>query len=218
MGKSKIHTKYQDDMFQPVPSVTTILQVISKPALIHSSWKLGTEGKDYRKVWGQKADVGTLTHKMILAHLSDKQADTREYSPQDVDQAETCFLKFLEWEKQNPFEIIMCEKPLVSNKLRFGGTPDLVCKLKDKITLIDFKSGQDIYPEMGYQLAAYDYLLGEDGINCEAWMILRIGRNDKEGFEVASYDDVELDWFVFEAALNLVNAIARAKEGKNGKR
>ena len=39
----------------------------------------------------------------------------REYSQQEIDQAETCFLKYLDWEKRNPFDIVLCEKPMVSH-------------------------------------------------------------------------------------------------------
>lgn len=209
MSKNRTHTKYVDDMYQPLPSVTTILSIISKPALVHSAWKLGTQGIDYKKHWGQKADIGTLTHSMILAHLNDKQSDTRQYSPEDVDQAENCFLKYLEWEKRNPFEIVLCENPMVSLKHRYGGTPDLVCKLNGKNTLIDFKSGNDIYPEMAYQLAAYDTMLMENDVPVEQWMILRIGRDETEGFEVKQFTDIEPYWFVFEAALKLHWAIEK---------
>ena len=70
MAKNRIHTKYQDDMFQPLPSVTTILSIISKPALVHAAWKLGCQNLDYKKVWGEKATIGTLTHAMIFDHLN----------------------------------------------------------------------------------------------------------------------------------------------------
>jgi hypothetical protein len=215
MGKSKVHTKYVDDLYQPVPSVTTVLGVIAKPALIHAAWKLGCEGKDYRKAWGQKADVGTLTHKTILSHLTGIELSTREYSPEDVDQAETCFLKYLDWEKKNPFKVIKAETSMVSNCYGFGGTVDLLCDLQGYgVTLIDFKSGQAIYDEMAYQLAGYHYLSVENNLTPQHWMIVRIGRDDKEGFEVRSYDNIEPYWEVFKAALSLYKSIARVKEDK----
>jgi hypothetical protein len=217
VSRSKIHTKYSDSDGL-VPSATTVLGIIAKPQLIHAAWELGTEGKDYRVEWGGKAAIGTIVHKMILNHLKNQREESfREYSRDEIEQAETCFIKYLEWEKNNPFTPIKVEQSMVSKHYRYGGTPDLVCIMNGQYTLIDFKSGKagkngsGIYDEMGYQLAAYDRMLIEEGIICKKWMIVRIGRDEKEGFEVKSFDVIEDYWDVFRDALNLYHSIQKCK-------
>ena len=62
---------------------------------------------------------------------------------------------------------------------------------------------------MAYQLAAYDTMLLENDVPVKSWMILRIGRDETEGFEVKQFNDIEPYWFVFEAALHLYQAIEK---------
>lgn len=219
-SRSKVHTRYYNDMMQEVPSVTTILNIIAKPQLIYRAWELGKEGKDYQKEWSIKAGVGDIVHKMILHHLTGKEFQKSNYAPSDIDSAETCFIKYLDWEKENPFSALQVEKEMVSNSYGYGGTPDLVCVKDGRITLIDFKSGvagkngSGIYPSMGYQLAAYDHMLVENGTVCTNWMIVRIGRNEKEKIELKSFDSLDDYWDVFHKCLALFYSIEKC-EGRN---
>lgn len=48
-----------------VPSVTQVLSILAKPALVRWAWSLGMEGKDYREVRDERMNVGTLVHKRI---------------------------------------------------------------------------------------------------------------------------------------------------------
>ena len=65
MSKFDIHTVYKTQDGEKVPSVTTVLNVLAKPALIYWAWDLGIKGIDYRKYRDDKADIGTLVHKQI---------------------------------------------------------------------------------------------------------------------------------------------------------
>jgi len=195
--KTRIHTVYKTQDGKRVPSVTTILNILNKPALLTWAWQCGVDGLDYRSVRDDAAGVGTLAHYLIMCELRKEQPDTAEYSPDDVRRAENCLLKYWDWEKQNKPEPILIEAPLVSDKLGFGGTIDCLAKVGNEFWLVDYKTGKAIYSEMVYQLAAYRALLSEHGHIVNQARILRIGRDDKEGFEEKQFLNLDKAFELF---------------------
>jgi hypothetical protein len=212
-GKSvKVHTVYKTKDGVRVPGVTTVLGILNKPALIHWAWNLGIEGIDYKKFRDDKADIGTLAHDMAMCHLKGEEVNTTGYTEKQIDLAETCFLKYLEWESQHKIEPILLETPLVSEKYRYGGTMDNYCLLDGIPTLVDYKTSKAIYSEMFYQLGGYGNLLIENNYPVERHMILRLGRNEEEGFEVKERIDLGLETNIF---LKLTEVYHLQRELKN---
>ena len=201
--KAKAHTIYKVNG-KRVPGVTTILSVLNKPALVKWANNLGLQGIDSSKYRDEMADIGTLAHLMILNYFKGIETDTSDYSKTQIDLAENCLLSFWEWEKQHKIQVILAEGQLVSIIYGFGGTIDLYCLLDGTPTLVDFKTGKAIYPEMFYQLAAYKYLLTEScsTLNCR---ILRIGRSEDEGFEERVVTDTSKQWEIFQHCLAIYN-------------
>ena len=195
--KTRIHTVYKTQEGKRVPSVTTILGILNKPALLTWAWQCGVDGLDYRSVRDDAAGVGTLAHYLIMCDLKHEKADISEYSPQDLERAENCLLKYWEWEKQNKPQPILIEQALVSEKLGFGGTIDCLAKVGNEFWLVDYKTGKAIYPEMIYQLAAYKALLSEHNHIINQARILRIGRNDTEGFEEKQFINLDRAFELF---------------------
>lgn len=201
--KTKIHTVYKTLSGNRVPSVTTILGVLNKPALLEWAWKCGIDGLDYKAVRDNAADIGTLAHYLIMCHLKGEIPDTSEYSKEDIDKAENCLIKYLDWEKENKITPILVEQPLISEKYQFGGTIDCLARVNDSLILVDHKTGKAIYSEMFYQLAAYRQLLNEAGYEVISARILRIGRDNNEGFEERVMTDLTRQWEVFKHCLEL---------------
>lgn len=181
--RSAAHQRYRTRDGKIVPGVTTITGMVGKEALIHWAWKLGMEGIDYRTYRDAAAAVGTLAHAMVEAHIKGEQIDLSTYDPETIDLAENGFLKFLEWEKTYEPKYIFSERQLVSDEHRYGGTLDCYAEIDGNPWLIDFKTGKAIYEDMGFQLAAYAGLLTDHGYKVYGARILRIGRNEDEGFE-----------------------------------
>ena len=206
MGKTSIHTVYKTADGKRVPSVTTILNVLNKPALMHWAWQMGCEGKDYKKERDAKADVGTGIHNAILAHHKKQPMDYKDYTAAEIDQIENGFLKYLDWEKEHPIdEVITVEEPMVSEIFKFGGTADLIAKSNGSVILVDYKSGKAIYDEMAYQLAAYIKLAESKGYKIDNARILRVGRDETEGFEEKVYTDLSKQWKLFMNCLEIYN-------------
>jgi len=201
--KARAHIRYKNQDGENVPGVTTVLGVLNKPALVIWANRLGLQGIDSTKYRDEMADIGTLAHQMIVDYFKAEKTDTSEYSKSQIDLAENCLLSFWEWEKGHKIEVILAEVPLISQEYGYGGTIDCFCKLDGQPTLLDFKTGRAIYPEMFYQLAAYKQLLAEAGHLFEVSRILRIGRDLDEGFEERIVGDLRKHFEIFKNCLSI---------------
>jgi len=210
-GKAvKAHIQYRNAAGKRVPGVTTILGVLNKPALVYWANKMGLAGIDTAKYVDDKADIGTLAHAMIFSHLRKEELDVSGYTPAQVDLAENSFLKYLDWEKKYDMKPILLEAPLISENYQYGGTLDNYCSFDGKLTLVDYKTGGAIYDDMIYQLAGYKQLLVENGHKVEGTMILRIGRNETEGFEEKTLYGLEDAWTIFLNCLTIYKTKQKA--------
>ena len=203
--KSMAHVIYKLEDGTKVPGVTTVLGILNKPALVIWANRLGLQGIDSSKYRDEMADIGTLAHQMIVDYFNKVMTDTSDYSNNQIELAENCLLSFWEWEKGHKVEVIMAEKQLVSILYGYGGTIDCFCKLDGQPTLLDFKTGKAIYPEMLHQLAAYEQLLVEAGKPTEVTRILRIGRDEDEGFEERLIGDTSKHLEIFKHCLAIYN-------------
>jgi len=203
--KSRAHIIYKLGDGVRVPGVTTVLSILNKPALVKWANNLGLQGIDSSKYRDEMADIGTLAHKMILDYFNNAETDTADYSESQIDLSENCLLSFWEWAKGHKIEVIMAEAQLVSSGYGYGGTIDCFCKLDGVPTLLDFKTGKAIYPEMFYQLAAYKELLVESLDVVDSCRILRIGRDENEGFEERLVTDTSKHFEIFKHCLAIYN-------------
>ena len=197
----RAHQIYRNSAGEIVPGVTTVLNVLNKPALAKWANNLGLQGIDSTKYVDKLAGIGTLAHSMVECHLMGSAPDVSEYSPDDVEKAKKPLEKYLQWEKEQELEPILIERLLVSEKFGFGGQIDLYAKLNGKLFLVDFKTCKAIYPEHFHQLAAYKQLLVENGYPVDEAMILRIGRSEYEGFESKFGVKLNIHWGIFSHTL-----------------
>jgi hypothetical protein len=197
MSKQQIHTVYKLEDGTRVPSVTTYLGVLNKPALIHWAWELGVQGLDYRKVRDAAGDTGTLVHYLILCDLKNMEPDLRDYSQTDITSTTVPMGKYFEWKADHEVKPIVLETPMVSETYRFGGTPDFYGEVDGVLTLLDFKTSGAVYAENFYQLSAYWKLLEEHGEKPESAGILRIGKTLDEGFEYRAAGKLDVHWDIF---------------------
>ena len=106
------------------------------------------------------------------------------------------------------------EKYLISEENQYGGTLDIYAKLKGKKTLIDLKTCKAVYPEHFTQVAGgYMPLLEENGYEVEDCRILRIGRDETEGFEDVRIPDIKLHRKRFLICRQLFDINKRIKKG-----
>jgi len=210
--RTKAHRTYTLEDGTIVPGVTTILGILSKPALVPWANKLGLAGIDSSKYVDEKAAIGTLAHEMIADYLRGVETDTSEYSKVQIDQAENATLAFFEWEKNHHIEPVLVEEPMVSEAFRFGGTIDCLGTVNGELCLVDFKTSSGIFPEMMTQVAAYRQLLLEHGHSPIRAIMLRIGRTADEGFEERLINHLDKRWELFWHCLAIYNLQKEVKQ------
>lgn len=197
MAKTKAHIRYKTLDGSVVPGVTTVIgDVLAKPWLVVWANRMGLEGIDSTKYRDDKADIGSLAHQMIMAHLNKEELDTTDYSEKQIQEAKNCIKSFLEWEKHHKLESIFLEQPLVSEKHRFGGTIDFYGYVNGELSVVDFKTGR-IYDEATIQVSAYKQLLLENGSEVKNLRILSIPRSDNDAFEEKHIRNDDIGWQIF---------------------
>jgi hypothetical protein len=216
--KGKAHQVYKVNG-KRVPGVTTVLDVINKPALKKWANDVGLQGIDSATYADALANIGTLAHEMIQEYLGGPQWDRSEYTRTEVDTAENAVLSFFEWEKVNgvKLETEAIELQLVSEKYLYGGTVDWLGRINGKTWLVDIKTSKALYPENSYQVAAYHRLLTENGYRVDGVRVLRVGRSEDEGFDdkIIGLDALEDAWEVFQCAFDLYRTKQQFEKREN---
>jgi hypothetical protein len=152
------------------PAVTTILDVYPKGYGFQLWLKdLGSNADDVLK---RASDQGTHVHEMIESFLAGKEVAWTEGEKDNYTLDEwLMFLKFADFYQVFKPETIAIERSMVDSDLGFGGTLDYVCKIKDEVWLIDWKSGAAIYKGNKIQISAYQKMWNKQ----EKEQINRIG-------------------------------------------
>jgi ATP-dependent exoDNAse (exonuclease V) beta subunit len=206
------------------PSVTTILDIISKPGLLR--WTQNTAFGNMKKVlqaqsgatpiisqnWiretmsdikqrydqerEQAAVLGTRAHKVIEDLLSGE-------SPFIDQEMQPIFESFSQWRSSVDIEITDTEVVVYSPYYGYAGTIDAIGNTSNGQVVIDWKTGNALYPEHSFQVAAYARALSEiyDSPTPQAWVI-RLGKRKIE-VESRKIIDVDTPFQSFRAALYL---------------
>jgi hypothetical protein len=211
--KVKAHTQYVNNNGERIVGVTTVLSVLSKPYLVVWANKLGLQGIDSTRYTDKMASIGTIAHLLVMHHLKGTTPDLDEFSKADIDTANNCMKSFYEWEKVHELEPILLETPLVSDIYNYGGTADFIGKVDGVIEIMDFKTGKAIYDDYLTQVAAYRQLAKEHGYEINRARILRIGRDNSEGFEERLTTKFDLEFDLFKHCLEIYNIKKILKRG-----
>ena len=203
MKTTRAHVRYKTAKNKQVPGVTTILGVLDKPALLPWAWGLGMKGIDYRKARDHAGNIGTLTHYRIQCELAGEEPDLSTYSPAEIDKSDNAMLSWWEWRGGRELVPLLLEVPLVSECWHYGGTIDCYCVLDGRPTLLDFKTSKKLYPDYLCQVTAYYQLLLEHDYKVDDVRILRIGRDETEGFEDRKVANLDKYWEVFSSCLKI---------------
>ena len=214
------------------PSVTTILgRFKDSGGLIKWAYKQGREHENlamrklpapanlYDKV-GEAALAGTIAHHLIDTHIrhgADKVSEyAAEYTNTDPDvkrRAWNGYQQFVKWLTNSRIVVEAHERQLISEKHRFGGTPDAVGVDADgNFVLVDWKTSNKLYGGMLIQLAAYSLLLEErEGRIPQGAHILRVAKESAD-FAHHYYGELEREkkaFLLMRELYDIVYAIER---------
>jgi hypothetical protein len=188
-----------------LPSVTTVLDVIAKPAL--GPWyakeerryfetamlevlaRPGARDPEYvlaavaEAVTGVKAadrekqraaTIGAAAHAGIEWHLRRALGDNPGPEPVLPDAAQWAVESWKDWAKAVGLQPLMIERTVYCVRCGYAGTLDLYARVKDRLTVIDWKTGRAIYPEAFLQNVAYRHAALEQGLPSEQGLIVRL--------------------------------------------
>lgn len=176
--KYSSHTEYIRPDGIEVPSATTLLKIINKPALSKWANYLGFKHLNVDAVLDDYSRFGTLVHEMINSFLNDGIYIYIHMGDINLTELKGALKSFREWYDNNKVEPIYLEKKFVSS--RYGGTVDFYGKVNGKYTIIDFKTSKKIRMTMFIQLALYTMLLEEKGEKVEQVGILLCNATHKD--------------------------------------
>ncbi len=148
-----------------VPGVTTIINLLHKPALVRWAYNLGRDGKDMDAERDTAMDGGTYAHGLIESVLTGSTVEP----PADErvrEAGETALAHWQQWHDLADLEHVDVERQLVSEELRCGGCPDLVTRDGyGDLWIVDWKTQRGVktkpYETHRIQLAAYGLLYEE---------------------------------------------------------
>lgn len=166
-----------------VPSVTSITGLIdkSRPLLIWAE-RLSREsltkniGKkltaeiieeavtQHSKIKKEAADAGTMVHDYAESYIKARinGEPIPEVSDKLPQEAINGILAFLKWNSENQIIYFESERLIYSKQFGYCGKVDGIAEVNGEMTVIDFKTGNAIYPEMWIQVDAYRYAYEEE--------------------------------------------------------
>lgn len=153
---------YKNKAGERVPSVTAIIGQwgIKTEPLKYWAYKRGEKGIPLHQK--EEADVGTLAHLMIDSEVKGRQLNLAEYPMNILEQAKKCYENFQEWKKRHDYKPIETEISLISEEHQFGGTIDCIGMIDGKLSIMDLKTGKEVYEDHVIQIKAYERLWCEN--------------------------------------------------------
>lgn len=201
MPKAHRYALIRDEERVSVPSVTSALKVLDKPALLGWSEKMGVEGalRLEREGWlrdiaiedaigvvrgqGQGADAkrdsgaerGTAIHEVLRTYCSEGIVpNVADFSP-DVRGYVSATCKWLLAASPEP---ILTETMVGSWEHKYAGRFDLLATINGQRVLCDLKTSASVFAEHHMQIAAYCGALEECGIGpVDCGIIVSVGED-----------------------------------------
>jgi hypothetical protein len=152
-------------------------------------------------------NIGGCVHQMAELDLVDRPdaeilqcAHARLARQDDLAKAITCFNSYRAWRERNRVRPLDVERALVSETYQYGGTPDLIGVVNNRLALVDFKTAAKPYADNLVALAAHRWLWEENhpGQQVETCHLICLPK-DGSGFQAHVWDAEQLDphWRLF---------------------
>jgi predicted RecB family nuclease len=174
-----------------VPSVTEVLKLVEKPYL--EQWRRRVGQREANKIMQNAAAFGTKLHKAAEMVCWERDKGVAR----DMQPYAAAVRTFVD---RHVLEVLGTEVELVSGEMRFGGTLDLYCQLKDgSYAVVDWKTSASLTREMGLQTAAYALLAREKGWRVNKRLVVRIKKDKPGAYYMRTYHDHAEDVEAFKA-------------------
>jgi hypothetical protein len=120
---------------------------------------------------------------------------------------------FLKWYNENDVQFIESERDVYSKDRNYVGTFDVLMVVNGIITLGDFKTGSNVYPEYFIQLSGYKQAYDEEntGVKIEHLMVLHFNK-DTGDFDIKTKHVKEIEVRHFNALLDIKRFLAELQK------
>lgn len=199
----------RDARFYPIegrqlPSVTTVLGVLDKPALLH--WAVNMERRAFetallnvladrtknrdqvldavikattgaKAFLGEKdkaAAIGTAAHAWIEWETRRRLGEKVGAEPIIPDPAMIAVESWKDWAAEVDFTPLCAERTVYCLDCGYAGTLDWIARVRGVTTLGDYKTSKAIYPESHLQSVAYRHAAKKCGMPTEQGMVIRL--------------------------------------------
>ena len=150
--------------------------------------------KSAKQIGQDAADIGTLAHGWIEAHINGKEVSMETLPPQ----AQAAVRGFLEWEASNKVRYLGTEQTFYHCAMDYAGTADCVAEVNGELSMIDWKTSRGVYAN--YVIQDWLYALADESEHGDrlyrqviigrfgkdgAWEAPVFKRNDPVGMELA---------------------------------
>jgi len=179
--RPKAHRYYYGG--EPIPSVTTIINLLSKHALIqwaadmavdHVEACFKAEGHDFtlkpfdvicaearkahERIKTTAGDIGTRTHDYAAACLK---ANFLQPLPDDPE-AMPAMKAFQDWFRDHSVQTIEAERMICSKQMHYAGRCDFYGRIDGVLGVMDIKTSKGVYHDHFLQLTGYQIALHEE--------------------------------------------------------
>jgi hypothetical protein len=206
-------TGYINAAGQKIPGTNDIVRLWgNKYALMRWHNLQGLKGIDTEED-DSALNIGSVVHAGIERHMQG--AEKREIAylfkerlsqEEHREAAYASFRAFLEWYEQCEVNPIEQETSLVSEAHQYGGTPDLIATVRNRIAIVDFKTskGATIYPEAKVAIRAHANLWNEHNpqkFAVQTYHLIALSKNGA-GFKHYAFDNLDAQWDLFRCLLD----------------
>jgi hypothetical protein len=189
------------------PSVTSKLGEAYPTGFYLQKW-IRDMGDWGNMVFEKAAESGTQVHEIIEQLLHGV-----AYPSAGLDgKVKRCVSSFLAWFKEANPEILATEHIVYNHEFKYAGCVDLVCRIKDVVWLIDYKTSNTIHQSHRCQVAADHAALPKEQQGHAA--LLHLGNRTKAGYSFLEVDLPE-NWELFKhfnKTFDLLNPDAKPNE------
>jgi hypothetical protein len=131
--------------------------------------------KSAKQIGQDAADIGTLAHGWIEAHINGKEITMETMPPQ----AQAAVKGFLEWEATNKVKYLATEQTFYHCQMDYAGTADCVAEVNGELSMIDWKTAKGVYAN--YVIQDWLYALADESTGSNLYKQVIIGRFGKDG-------------------------------------
>lgn len=213
-----------------VPSVTWVASFYPKSIGFYR-WLAEKGWDESEAIKSAAGDKGSKVHAAISAVLRNEEVriDSKFINPTTEKEEELtideidCIKSFVDWKNAVKPVTIAWDLTVFSDKHNYAGTIDYICKINDEVYIVDFKTSQQVWPEMEMQISAYKQTIsnGENPVMFNGELldvsniklgILQVGYKKNKNF--FKWNDIE---DAFPLFLNAKAIWARETEGQTVK-